>query len=160
MNGFLKLIFAGMVVTTFGFLLLFLFFNGYLPQTLASILMPIILLGMLLMLVIGPILFLLQKPTKREIDASDPSNPRTWHFRPVGLLVVAISAGLIKWFANFFCQKFTPVLFEPFVQLSHHGARMSILDITIVLLVVLLPIIPSVRNFLFFYPKNAANDKP
>jgi hypothetical protein len=28
------------------------------------------------------------------------------------------------------------------------------------LLVVLLPIIPSVRNFLFFYPKNAANDKP
>jgi len=158
MKGFIKVILIGMCITIFGFFLLYLFFQSYLPKKLVTILIPMILSGMLLMLVIGPILFFIQSPTRKELEESDPDNLGSWHFRPFGLLVVIVSAGCIKWCATLICQRFMPILLEPFIQLTNQGTRMSTLDLIIVLLVVLLPIIRPIRNFLFYYPKKESNE--
>lgn len=85
----LSLSISGVVATLAGFALLFGSFSGTFPTSFAMVGFALIIFGPLT-LVAGLIAYALRKPTAKELAQHNPDEIGTWHFRPMGLLLVVV----------------------------------------------------------------------
>lgn len=85
----LSLLISGVIATLTGFGLLFGSFSGTLPTNAAMAGFALIVAGPLT-LVAGLIAYALRKPTAKELAEHNPNEIGTWHFRPLGLLLVVV----------------------------------------------------------------------
>lgn len=91
MRLFLALIIAGLGLTLLGFAIMLGASGGGVPIEFASA-------GAALGLILGPLTFIsglvvyaLRRPTSKDLASQKAGDYRTWHFRPVGLLILVIA---------------------------------------------------------------------
>ncbi len=97
MRLFLTLILVGLGLTLLGFAMMFGAMGGAVPIEAAFA-------GLAFGALIGPLTFIsgfvvyvMRRPTTKELASQKSDDYRTWHFRPVGLLILAI--GLVAFVA-------------------------------------------------------------
>jgi hypothetical protein len=91
----LVLVIAGLALTLLGFALLFGSMGGGVPVEAGFAGLVLIILGPLAV-VGGLVAYALQRPTAKELAQQKAGDYRTWHFRPVGLLLLILAlAGFV-----------------------------------------------------------------
>jgi uncharacterized membrane-anchored protein len=99
MRLFLALLIAGLMLTLLGFAILFGSMGGGIPIEAGFAGLALIILGPLTV-VGGLVAYALQRPTAKELASQKANDYRTWHFRPVGLLILVVALGGFVALAN------------------------------------------------------------
>lgn len=133
---------GGLVLTALGLALVFVASDTSSPNPLLAI------FGMIVGVVIGPltiisglVVFVVRRPSKKELRSQNPRNSRTWHLRPVGALAfvvaLAVCVGLGQWVGQYIPE-------------FNKGGRWSPAAALTGLVMCGLLAIPKVRNLVFY----------
>jgi uncharacterized membrane-anchored protein len=99
MRLFLALVIAGLLLTLLGFVFLFGSVGGGMPIDAGFAGLVLIVLGPLTV-VGGLVAYALRRPTAKDLASQKANDYRTWHFRPVGLLLLVLALGGFVALAN------------------------------------------------------------